>query len=230
MDSHLPPLNIKMGLVIGIPFSRPVMPEWAISLAIQTWPTDLANCYIPMRGLPVDQARIAIVESARRLDAPWIFMVDDDVEIPQWTIRQLMNTIKQADDDVMVVGGIYPSRTNPTEPIVYKGHGQGVYWKWRRGEIFEVDAIGTGCMLIRTEVFDKIERPWFKTVKETATDVTDDIWFCAKVREKGYRILADGSVICVHWDNANQQRYELDPNSYPMKTEAEIAECAISNR
>src|SRR5205807_1059104 len=136
-----------MGVVVGIPCSRPVMPEWAVALATQQWPINTNICYVPIRGKPVDEARIYIVKGTRELKAPYVIMVDDDVEVPIGAFRQLLQTIKQADEKVMVVAGIYPSRANPPEPIVYQQNGHGAFWRWKRNTIFEVNScIGTGCM------------------------------------------------------------------------------------
>jgi len=206
-----------MGVVVGIPCSRPVMPEWAIALATQQWPINTNICYVPIRGKKVDAAREYIVKGARELKSPYVLMVDDDVEVPIGAFRQLLQTMKQADDDVMVVAGIYPSRSNPPEPIVYQQNGHGAFWKWKRNSIFEVKScIGTGCMFIKMEVFDHISEPWFKTVDEEDRQITDDAWFCDKVIDAGFKILADAHVICAHWDMATQRRFELPDDSYPM--------------
>ena len=206
-----------MGVVVGLPCSRPVMPEWAVALATQQWPINMNICYVPIRGKKIAEARAYIVKGAQELKAPYVAMVDDDVEIPFGTWRQLMQTMKQADDKVMVVAGIYPARSDPPDPIVYQQNGHGAFWKWKRGDIFEVNAcIGTGCMLIKTEVFNHIPEPWFRTVDEEDCQITDDAWFCDRVLDAGFKILADTNVICAHWDNALQKRYELPDDSYPM--------------
>lgn len=207
----------QMGVVVGLPLSRPVMPEWAVALATQNWPTNTNVCYCPVRGMPVDKARIAIVEGAQNLKSPYIWMIDDDVEVPYGTCRQLLKTMKQADPKVMVVAGIYTSRQEPAEPIVYQTDGHGAFWRWKKDSIFEVNGtIGTGCMLIRTEVFDHIEKPWFQTIDCESAKITDDAWFCDRVRAAGFKILADANVLCRHWDTAQQIPYEMPPDSYPM--------------
>jgi len=210
--------NPQMGVVVGIPTSRPVTPEWAVGLATQNFPTNTNVCYAPIRGLPVDEARELIVKGAQDLKCPIIWMIDDDVEVPLGTCRQLLQTIRQAADDVMVVAGIYPSRGNDNpEPIVYQQNGHGAFWKWKKNTIFEVTGtIGTGCMMIKTELFNHIEKPWFKTIDSEHGKITDDVWFCEKVVKAGFKILADAHVICTHWDNATMKPYNMPEDSYPM--------------
>jgi len=68
--------------------------------------------------------------------------------------------------NVMVCGESIVQRLIRRSPIVYRGNGQGAFWKWARWEIFECTGIGTGCMMIKTELFQHLEEPWFKTVHE----------------------------------------------------------------
>ena len=50
------------GLVVGLPCSRPVMPEWAVSLAMQQGSVGIGMAYSPVRGMKVDDARNYIVQ------------------------------------------------------------------------------------------------------------------------------------------------------------------------
>ena len=99
--------------------------------------------------------------------------------------------------------------------------------------MFECTSIGTGCMLIKTEVFEQIERPWFKTVDKIDSEdgpgvqMNDDMYFCQKVREAGFKILADANVICTHWDwdseSSDFKFYMMHEGCYPIRpvTESE---------
>jgi hypothetical protein len=212
----------QVGCVVGLPCSRNVMPEWAVSIATQNWPTDMNPCFVPVRStkehpIPIANARNYIVEGALDLEAPYIWFIDDDVQVPFLAARYLLSALKQAPDDVMVMGGIYPCRQNPPEPIVYQGNGVGAFWKWKAGSIFDCTLIGTGCMMIKAEVFKHLPKPWFKTVDSDLAKITDDAWFCDKVLDAGFRIQAHGGVICHHWDNEHGICYSLPADSYPFQ-------------
>ena len=210
-------IHPKMGLAVGIASGRKMAPiDWCISLCLQNWPSNMNVAYVPMRGLPVDKAREAIAKATCDLGAPYLLFLDDDTEIPMQGARHLIETMQQADPDVMVVGGIYPSRRANPEPIVYKGNGAGPFWRWKKDTIFECTGIGTGCMLIRTEVFKHLPEPWFKTVDTEHGAITDDLWFCDLVTQAGFKILADAFVICKHWDVATEICYEFPDDCYPM--------------
>lgn len=236
----------KAGLLVGLAFTgpcdtwktgRPVVPEWALSMMVQSYPLNTSVLHMALKGQSIADARTHFAEQALELDIPYIWYVDDDVAPPYFAARQLMSTMKQSADDVMVVGGIYTCRAVPTEPIVYRGDGNGCFWRWKHGDIFECTGIGTGCMLVKTEVFRHLEKPWFKTVDEHIPEaiadmpetmhsqqkVTDDLWFCEKVIGAGYKIMADSNVMCVHWDVAEGKGYRLGADSYPLRKEEPVA-------
>lgn len=60
---------------------------------------------------------------------------------------------------------------------------------------------GTSCLLIKKEVFEKLEKPYFKF--EFDEEIlkpkrSEDLYFCDKAHEAGFEIWCDSSVICNH--------------------------------
>jgi hypothetical protein len=216
-------------LAIGLPFAgRAVTPEWAISLASQAYPLNMNVQTFALKGVETGTARNQIVKHAIDVGAKYLWFLDDDVAPPYFAVRRLIYDLEQADDDVMVAGGIYCTKTETPEPLVFRGDGEGSFWKWQAGQVFEVTSMGTGCMVIKTEIFKHLEKPYFLWVdpqeKELPAGVarhaqTDDIYFCEKVRKAGFRLIADGGVLCVHWDVGTGKHYMLPPDSYPIKNQ-----------
>jgi len=222
------------GLAIGLPTrGLPVAFEWAACMHLMRFPTNVERFVFPVKYRPVDEARNRIVWIARQQRCKYLLMIDDDTAPPFFAPQRLMYDLGIADDDVMIAGGIYFTKDTPSEPIVYQGNGSGPFWKWKKGEVFEVTGMGTGCMLIKMELFDKLPVPetrtveirgqqvelpwWFKTTSSTPQaeeqihvdgngsvhlgfDQSDDLYFCDQVVKAGYKMIADGGVICVHWD------------------------------
>lgn len=69
--------------------------------------------------------------------------------------------------------------------------------------LLAVDALATGCMLIKREVLEAIAaahpedpRPWFKCHRNTAGG--EDFYFCEQAKAVGYQVWADFSVQCSH--------------------------------
>jgi GT2 family glycosyltransferase len=212
----------SVGLAICVPFSgRPIAPEWALCFAAQNYPLNMKRFMFATKGKPVDEARNELALNAIKAQCKYIWFLDDDVAPPFHAVRSLINQLENADEKTMVCGGIYCYKYSPTEPVVFRGEGLGAFWKWNQGDVFEVTSIGTGCMLIKTEVFEKIPKPWFKTVDTATLQMNDDIWFCQQVREAGFKILADGNSLCTHldWDGDAQDfvPYELSEDTYPLR-------------
>jgi hypothetical protein len=221
----------QIGLVVALPTrGKKIAFEWAICFGAQNYPVNLHRWIVPVKGKPIDEARTKIAEFALKEKAKYVWFLDDDVTVPFFGARRLIYDLEQADDDVMVAGGIYPTKEIPAAPLVFKQHGTGPFWKWKKGEVFECSGIGTGCMLVKTEVFTKLSPPWFKTVDiahtngQTSSETqTDDLYFCDRVIEAGYKILADGNVLGIHWDYQTDPPtpYALPEDSWPMKEEKE---------
>lgn len=216
----------SVGLAIGLPFcGRPISPEWAVAFSSQNYPMNLRRSLCVLKGEEIGAARNQMAESALKHGAKYLWFLDDDVAPPFSGIRSLMTTLENAPPDVMVAAGIYCAKTLPTEPVVYRGNGGGAFWQWKAGDIFECTGIGTGCMLIRTEVFKHLEKPWFKTVDQPGTpeepvvQETDDLYFCDRVIEAGHKILADTNVMCIHWgyENGDFKPYMLSGDCYPIR-------------
>lgn len=56
-------------------------------------------------------------------------------------------------------------------------------------ELFKVGGLGTGFMMVKMSVFDKLEQPYFVAWEEpTGEHHTEDIDFCIKARNAGYDI------------------------------------------
>ena len=50
-----------------------------------------------------------------------------------------------------------------------------------------------GVMMVKREVFEKVEQPWFAIPYSTTGGhyIGEDVFFCRKAREAGYEILVD---------------------------------------
>lgn len=215
----------RVGVILGIRFSRLVTPEWAIGLATQNFGMGVNVAYAPIHcsnpktgseGLPRDLAAEYIAQNAIDSNTPYTMFVDDDVELPFGACRHLMQTLASADDDVMMVGGIYVTKQTPCEPVVFKDISFGANWRWKKDTIFPCELIGLGCSLWKTEVFKRIPKPWFRDVDTPTLCCTDDAFFFAKMKLNGFRALADAYVLPTHWDYETGKGYRLPEDSYPM--------------
>lgn len=156
------------------------------------------SIYIPAQAYgPLDLIRNSITETALNQGATHLIMCDTDQVYPKDTIVKLLK------HDLDVVGGKVHRRTPPYDPILMRGeypHYKTVpEEEWKDEQLVEVDATGTGCLLFKTHVFRDIEPPWFKFWwdKEDGA-IGEDIHFCGKLREAGFKIFVDCSVKIGH--------------------------------
>jgi hypothetical protein len=187
--------------------------------------------------IPLEDAQNGMVQEALDIGAEYILFIEDDTIPPPGTLLELSRVLETSDPSVMACGGIYTTRINPPEPIVYMGPGKGAFWNWRLGEIFPCWSIGMGCTMIRLEVFNKMEKPWFrelKTLKEVHEypdlfpdnteekpgnwgGVSTDLFFFAKLAKMGYKTLAHGGVLAIHWDVEKNTGYWLPKDTPPTR-------------
>ena len=217
---------MRTGLLCGIPLSgRPLHPQ--VMFAFNALhPPMCFNMNIGTTWMkPVDEARNWLAQQALDMGAKYLFFMDEDVSPPGHTLRQLIYQAEHHPEG-MVFGGIYCHKSPPAMPMIFRGLGAGPYWDWKVGEFFEVDGISMGCTLIKTEVFEKIEKPWFKTVDDAsaywdgipkAEMWTEDLYFLDKIRKAGFKAYADASILCEHWSIETMLPTVLPPDCLPRR-------------
>jgi len=74
------------------------------------------------------------------------------------------------------------------------------------GEVFPVYGVGLGFMCIKSGVFESLKRPWYglgKVIQEVngvtyELPLGEDLYFCERVTENGYKVYVDSSVVVGH--------------------------------
>jgi hypothetical protein len=239
VESQLPEWTIinripkNLAVAVGVASSGRYIPlEWGLALYQLAVPPGTNTVLLPVKGVKRDVAREGIAEKAIEIGARNVLFIDDDNPPPADTVYKLLSAMENADDDVAVVAGIYCTKTSPPTPLVWLHEGEGCFWRWKQGDIFECGVIATGCMMIRTSALARLKKPWFKDVVSAAQgmelgmpdalpgdvhyELTDDVFFCRRVREAGMKILAHGGVLPGHWDEHGNV-YFLPEDSFPMR-------------
>jgi len=150
-----------------------------------------------VNGMNTVSARNKIVRKALDGKFDYIFFMDSDMSFPPNTLD---NLIKRDKD---IVGGFYMRKKGGYLPNAFMlGSVDGDKFLTQFvTELTEVEAVGTGCMLIKTEVFKNIEMPWFEYWTNSSPEghvMTEDIVFCEKAKSAGYKIFCDGEIRCGH--------------------------------
>ena len=166
----------------------------------------------------LDAIRCNLVAQAKAADCTHIIMLDTDQQYNPDTVQKLL-----LNKDKDVVTGLVHRRYPPYAPILYRGK-MGDYEyvsddEMFSGDLVEVDATGTGCMMIAMEVFDDIEQPYFEETTHNGKTVGEDIYFCNKVRSAGRKIYVDTSIQVKHISLMSVDRavYELYKRGHGIK-------------
>lgn len=158
-------------------------------------------------------ARETIAEKALELGMDWILFVDDDQILPKKMFIALARHMDKAD----LIAPIVFQRVHPYKPVVYKvdvnkDEKTGMIYTGTDHRIdypinseFEADAVGFGVVLLRTEILKKIPKPWFFS----NTNLGEDIYFCVRAKQHGFKILVDSRVKVGHL-GIPEPRTELD--------------------
>ena len=143
---------------------------------------------------PLYEARNRLVEDALRSKSDWTLWLDSDV-IPPPNVYELLRFHNKD-----IVTGLYFAVTPPYQPIAHMWYGDKSEFirsqDLKIGETFPIYSAGMGCALIKTEVFKRMETPWFDHKPNV---VSEDVYFYQKAKDLGYQSYLDTNVLADHW-------------------------------
>lgn len=168
-----------------------------------------------------DFARNALVKEFLASDAELLWFLDSDVTPPD----DALDIITKHYDYWDVAGLPYPVFMTPAGEeypqvtyTVYRGRndkGLGLANVPSSGTDL-VDGLATGCLFIRRHIFEKLPEPWFEFEYKSDTrelSVGEDLKFCYKINELGYKFFVDYSKVCNHYKTVGL----LDVSNYAME-------------
>jgi hypothetical protein len=200
-----------MILTIGFPSADLVNVDMALCLnsaCIYTLQQNVKiNAIVNKKGSIVHQARCDLAKEAMANGATHLLMVDSDHVFPKDMIVRLV----KAEKDII---GIHQVTKRP--PV--RSNCEGLDKKRLTAPgvgVEEVHRLGTGIMLIKTDVFRRMSMPYFNFWWEKDKGWTgEDYWFCKHAKEKGFKIFVDHDLSreCYHIGPASYGVTELERN------------------
>lgn len=134
-----------------------------------------------MRRFPIHQARNQMAAAALGCGAKYLLFIDSDMQFPEDALERLMA------HNVGVVGGMYPKCTPPYYVCAanFVDENPKPLIDWEQGELLDsVDCVGTGFMLIKTDIFKRLPKPWFEfTQNKHGVEIGEDYSFCHRVKQ-----------------------------------------------
>ena len=144
-------------LLVATPTRGLVRMEWVSARYGQIIPTNWSmvmmnqfmHGYIPMR-YSVPDAQNLIAKAAVEGDFEWLLLIEDDTMPPPDGFIRINDYIAQG--DIPVVSGLYFTKSQPSEPLVYRGRGTSFYGDWHLGDKVWCDGVPTGFLLIHCAI------------------------------------------------------------------------------
>jgi hypothetical protein len=219
--------NLQKKLLVGTPTLGNIRMEWAAARYGQIIPSNWSkvdmiqylNGFIPIRYSIAD-AQNLIVQEAISKGYEWLLFLEDDTIPPADAFVRFNDYMR--DGKYPVVSGLYFTRSEPAEPMVYRGRGNSYFTDWKLGDKVWADGVPTGMLLVdmrlmaavyqdspeysfngmrARRVFDSPSKTWFneETGAQEMLVGTSDLDWCKRVIEQGY--------LKLHWPQLARKKY-----------------------
>jgi len=242
----------RPGVCLGIPTTGIIRFEWHHAFTGIIIPTNwewssVVQGMISTLGYTVAQARNLIVQSFLASGRQWLFFLDHDVICPPNSFIWMDQHIRKPRSPV--IGGLYYTKGSPSEPLIYRGRGNGSYQNFKLGDKVWCDGMGMGFTIIHRSVLQYLYdhspvldvsgvkvRHVFSTPRQTFMDPesglwartvgTEDMYFLDRIREE--KVLEKFP----QWEHLAGRKYpflvdtrmfcqhiELNGTTYPLERE-----------
>ena len=191
---------MSKNILIGVPCMNQVPAGFCSSLARLR---KIDNCVLNMQcGSLVYDSRNKIAKIALQTKADFILWLDSDMLFDPDILERLMADIEKGRD---IVSGLYYRRAHPFTPVAFSEldinpDDDTATFKNYTGPftgVNEVAGVGFGCVLMKTDViFDCFAA--YNTCFSPMAHMGEDLAFCWRARQQGYKIFLDADIKCGH--------------------------------
>jgi GT2 family glycosyltransferase len=158
----------------------------------------------------------------------WLLLIDSDEQLTLEAFDKLLETAHDKERPVVaglvfagfgVEGAPYPKPV----PAIFQDAPEGFLplYKYDKDSVFEIDAAGTGCLLIHRSVLEKMRETadknqgtdwcWFWDGPVDGNWIGEDLLFCRRIRALGFPIYVNTGAILPH-----QKSYWLDERHHQL--------------
>jgi len=213
----------KCHIMVALPTLGMVPIEFVLAFGRMQMPINGQVFQHIVKGFEVGIARNLCVEYIMKMekkDRPrWLFFIGDDMIAPWDGFVRLYEEAEKNGWDALT--GLYYWKGEPPTPLVWRNDSVGRLLPGRdfgSGDVVHVDLTGVDFTLIRVELLEQMENPWFKSGPSVRGEVpgvvskytgpntdsiiqhTEDVWFYGKAREMGAKIGVHAGVRVGHLD------------------------------
>lgn len=215
-------------LFIGTAVTGLVRVEWVAARYGQIIPVNWSNVqmmefmdsYMPLRYQVAD-AQNLMVKLVIEKEFEWLLLIEHDVILPPDAFIRFNQYMR--DPIVPIVSGLYFTRSRPSEPLIFKGRGNGAFTDFQIGEQVWCDGVPTGCLLVHAgilremwkeseeytvkgqvtrRVFETPRHLWInpETGQFNTVTGTSDLDWCTRIMKEGFFKKAG-------WDEFQEKEY-----------------------
>lgn len=189
-----------MKTLIAVPCMDQVAAPFAQSLAMLQKDGEVAVAF--QVGSLVYTSRNKLAQMAINYACDYVLWLDSDMMFPPETLQYMLKECEEKDLDVL--SGLYFRRVAPYAPVLFTKleiSDTGVVVDDLHGDVpdslFELEGIGFGCVLMRTEVLIAVQAKFYDMFTPL-NGVGEDLSFCWRARQCGYKIWLDPKIQLGH--------------------------------
>ena len=199
-----------MKILIAIPCMDQVPAVFAQSLATMR---KVGDCVVAMQiGSLIYTSRNSLAQKAIMMEADYVLWLDSDMVFTPDLLERMLERLQK--DKLDFLTGLYFRRVRPFSPVLFdRLEMVGNVCNWSEfkdipDEPFEVGGCGFGCVLMDTAVFLDVHSR-FGNMFAPIGNTGEDLAFCWRARECGYKIICDPAITCGHVSHIviNQEFY-----------------------
>lgn len=190
-----------MKILIAIPCMDQVHALFAQSLATLN---RVGECAVAFQtGSLIYTSRNNLGRQAIEHDFDYVLWLDSDMVFTPDLLERMLKTMQENDLDFLT--GTYFRRVAPYTPVLYDlleyhengGANWSEYKKLPTEGLIEVGGCGFGCVLMSTEILMSVQGR-FGTMFHPLPTMGEDLAFCWRARECGYKLMCDAGLVVGH--------------------------------
>jgi len=156
--------------------------------------------------------REQLIDQAIQIKSDWVLWLDSDMVFPSTTLLRLLSHNQN------IVACNYMKRSNPMKSVAFMDITDWESWVplQKQDELLTVEAIGMGCALMKTEIFNQLKKPYFEYTYDNKTQdwVGEDFTLFKKINHLGYEVKVD--------TNLSNEIYHIGSYAFGKNTPANI--------
>lgn len=133
--------------------------------------------------------RERLIQQAIEVKSEWALWLDSDMMFPSTTLLRLLSHNQD------IVACNYMKRSHPFKSVTFMDTNDWESWVpiQSEDELLTAEATGMGCLLMRTSVFQKLNKPYFEYTYESKTKdwIGEDFTLFKKLNGLGYQLKID---------------------------------------